>query len=164
MSISRMSRIGGEVTVVGGLPSFVFLTLPYYLRARLQWLRHSPSCRVLGAFLNAVESRHPLCRDAVDWRGEDGQYQDIATSHLFFLCLPLPAGPMAGHGAHAVPKYRNPYTRLPMAGIDFGQCRASRRPRLSRNWTPVLSCATNLLAGRFDVELDHVERFWMAKQ
>ena len=92
MSISRMSRIGGEVTVVGGLPSFVFLTLPYYLRARLQWLRHSPSCRVLGAFLNAVESRHPLCRDSVDWRGEDDQYQDIATSHLFFLCLPLPAG------------------------------------------------------------------------
>ena len=42
-------------------------------RPRFQVMRHSPSRRVLGAFLNAVESRHALSRDAVDWRGDDGQ-------------------------------------------------------------------------------------------
>ena len=46
--------------------SFVFLTFPNYLRVRLQvLLRHSPSRRVLGAFLIAVESRHALSRDAI---------------------------------------------------------------------------------------------------
>jgi hypothetical protein len=100
-------------------PSFVFLTLPYYLRARLQWLRHSPSRRVLGAFLNAVESRHALSRHLVDWRGEDDQYQDVATSH--FLTFPPLPWSVAFNGRSR--RTLDLYTRLPMAGIDFGQCR-----------------------------------------
>jgi hypothetical protein len=65
---AKKGRLGG------GLPSFIFLTFPNYLRVQRQVLsRHSPSRCVFGAFSNVVESRHVLSRDVVDWRCYDGQ-------------------------------------------------------------------------------------------
>ena len=58
----------GEITnLQRRRPSVIrFLDIPKLLRVRLQvLLRHSPSRRVLGAFLIAVESLHALSRDAI---------------------------------------------------------------------------------------------------
>ena len=110
----------------GGLPSFVFLTFPNYLRVRLQVLvRHSPSRRVLSAFLEAVETRHALSRDVVDWRCYDGQQQDVATSHPVFPC---PRRPPPGRTGLAAPTAA---PRRPLIQVVARSITCKRQPAAS---------------------------------